>query len=184
MTRKTKQNPQPPRYSKNVRQAIEDRILTFPGTRTSHLSQIRSLRSFPVKPGERLDCGFYSISAVHQKSRALRRLESSKLPRDTSSWADVTAKVACKPSRRGTMQLCSGQVCDGHSFWPPTSFRISTILRTGASECITRIKSCHCDCGVSSQGRKDLFSIIAGVAKFAVAVAALVVQPVNLAHQT
>ena len=48
MTRNTKQNPQPLRYSKNVRQAIKDRILTFSGTRTSHLSQIRSLRSFPV----------------------------------------------------------------------------------------------------------------------------------------
>ena len=36
----------------------------------------------------------------------------------------------------------------------------------------------------SSQGRKDLISINAGVAKFAVAVAALIVQPVNLAHQT
>ena len=34
--------------------------------------------SFPAKPGERLNCGFYSISAVDQKSRALRRLESSK----------------------------------------------------------------------------------------------------------
>ena len=45
------------------------------------------LQSFPAKPGERLNCGFYSISAVDQKSRALRRLESSKLPHDASSWA-------------------------------------------------------------------------------------------------
>ena len=30
---------------------------------------------------------FYGISAVHGKSRLLRRLDSSKFPRDASSWA-------------------------------------------------------------------------------------------------
>ena len=91
MTRNTKQNPQPPRYSKNVRQSIEDRILTFPGTRTSHLSQIRSWyfsRAHWQRPPE-FSCEIWRASGLwfSQHFRALQRLEFSQLPRDASSWA-------------------------------------------------------------------------------------------------
>ena len=118
-------------------------------------------------------------------SHTLRTMTTDCLPEgERRNDRDITAKAACKPTRRGTMQLCRGPVCDGHSFWPPSSFRISTILRTGPASASPRSNFVIVTAEFSSQGRKDLFSINAGVAKFAVAVAALIVQPVNLAHQT
>ena len=63
-------------------------------------------------------------------------------------------------------------------------FAFQRFCEQGPASALTRSNLVIVTAEFSSQGRKDLFSINAGVAKFAVAVAALIVQPDNLAHPT